>query len=124
MDNKVTKKVNSFLFTPEQNNNLDTEDFNDKHLEKIIEEIYSTDNIEVKTDLNENEIRAITKGQLYAEKYKCNIVDNLCNKLMILKVSNKRMGRKEFKEISQSMQPSYPEEQTMSIPQRLFGKEK
>jgi len=36
---------------------------------KIIEEVFSTNNIDMKTDLNQKQINAITKGKIYAAHF-------------------------------------------------------
>jgi hypothetical protein len=89
----------------------------DEHLLKIIDEIYSKKNIEVKTDLSIRQIMAISKGLLFADRYKCKIMRDFCNKIMILSVSKDRKSRKEFTDISSSMRPEQPAQ--VSLPQRL-----
>lgn len=121
---EITKNVNKFLFTPEPEETNTKESYEGQHIEKIVEEIYSTDDIEVKTDLNDAEIKAIAKGQIFADRYNCNVVEKLCNKIMVLKVSKGRLGRKEFKDIAQSIQNPAPEEALpITMKERFFGKE-
>lgn len=124
MAKKMTDKVNNFLFTPEEPKDLEqsNNDISQAHLLKIIDETYSIENIEVKTDLTEAQIKAITKGQLFAERYNCEIMNKLCNKIMVLSVSKNRLGRKEFAEISKSFQsPMMEERAPLTIKERLMG---
>lgn len=121
MAGKTTKNINAFILTPNNTDNIPQESIQDAHNAKIIEEVYSTENIEVKTDLNELQIKAITKGQLFAEHYNCSIMGKLCNKIMVLSISKNRLGRKEFKEISQNIQ-NPPEPDPITMRERLLGK--
>ena len=125
---KYGKDINKFLFTKDiKEKSVDTENVNqkdarDEYLLKIIDEIYSDKNVEVKTDLNERQILAITRGQLFAERYNCDIMDKLCNKIMKLSISKNRLSRKEFTEISKSItEPSEMEAPPITMRQRLFN---
>lgn len=86
---------------------------------KLLEEIYSKTDIEMKTDLSLDLVKAITKGQLFAVKYESKLMGDLTNRLMILLVSKGRQGRKEFIEMSKSMN-SEPEA-VPTLSQRLLG---
>ena len=120
------KNINAFLLEPtkarfkdeEKENGLDVKD---EYLLKIISEIYSKDNVEVKTDINAKQINAITKGLLFAERYKCNIMKSLCNNIMTLSISKDRKSRKEFTEISKSISTPYEEESEPTLRKRLIG---
>lgn len=93
-------------------------------LNSLVKENYSTDNIAVKTDLNENEIRVFSVGLLFGERYKNPLVTDLVNKLMTLKLSKNRKSRKESVEISKSLLGSNnPEEvEDNSFRKKLLGK--
>jgi hypothetical protein len=86
---------------------------------KLLEEIYSKQDIELKTDLTMPLVKAVTKGQLFAEKYQSKLMSDLTNRLMILLVSNKRQGRKEFIEMSKSLNSA--EEMPVTMSERLLG---
>jgi len=86
---------------------------------KLLEEIYSRKDIEMKTDLDIGLVKALTKGQLFASKYKSQLVEDLTNRLMVLLVSKGRQGRKEFIEMSKAMNTE--EQAPPTISSRLFG---
>ena len=116
-----TPKITAFLLTPQDNPTATKDNVRDEHLLKIIDEIYSEDHIEIKTDLNVPQINAITKGLLFAERYNCTLMGDLCNTMMKLLVSKNRQSRKEFTEISKSMQPHNEEQAPPTLDKRLFG---
>ena len=124
MSKPTTNTITDFLITPQEQEPQQTQSVNDEHLLKIIDETYSKKDIELKTELNQRQVNAITKAQLYGERYNCQIVKDLAQNHMILLVSKDRKGRKEFSEIARSMQaPSMFEEIQPTLKTRLLGKE-
>jgi hypothetical protein len=89
---------------------------------KIVDEIFSTNNIDMKTDLNQKQINAITKGKLYAEHFGSKLMLNLCNLHETLLISKSRAGRKEFIELTKNVL-SHQEQVdfTPTIKERLLG---
>ena len=92
----------------------------DQNFAKLLEEIYSVNNIDIKTDLSQRQVNAITKGKLFATTFNCDIMMNLCNLHETLLISKNRAGRKEFIEMSKSVTNTDQEES--SIRDRLLGK--
>jgi phosphatidate phosphatase APP1 len=91
-----------------------------KHLQMAINEVYSKKNIELKTDLSDNLIKAIARGKLYYKQYGITIVKDLVNEIMMLRVSRNRLGRTEFTKIVQSMNSFSDIETKPSLNQKLF----
>ena len=118
---KATDTISKIFFMadPKTSNEVDST-ARDEYLLKIIDEVYSKENIEVKTDLNVKQINAINKGKLFADRYNCTLLDDLCQNTMILSVSKDRKGRKEFTEISKSIN-SPQEEELPTLGTRLLG---
>lgn len=96
----------------------------DELLLKIIDEIYSTDNIAVKTDLNKPLIKAFTKAELYHEKFGSDLLMKLVDRMAVYLVSSDRKSRKEFTEIAKSV-GAFQQEEALppSLTGRLFGRE-
>ena len=90
----------------------------DENFQYMLEQTYSKDDIELKTDLNVNLINALARGKLYAKTFQSSLMADLCQTVMELRVSNKRQGRKEFSEIARSHN-SVDEEKGLSS--KLFG---
>ena len=86
---------------------------------KVVDEVFNTNNIDMKTDLNQRQINAITKGKLFASQFNCEIMMNLCNLHETLLISKSRAGRKEFIELTKSFDTT--EELQPSIKERLLG---
>lgn len=66
------------------------------------EQLFSRADIELKTDINTNQINALSRGLLFGEKYNCQLMTDLCNKIMLLSVSKNRKSRGEFTDISKA----------------------
>ena len=86
---------------------------------KVVDEVFSVNNIDMKTDLNQKQINAITKGKLFASQFNCQIMMDLCNLHETLLISKSRAGRKEFIELTKSVTNS--DQDTPSIKERLLG---
>jgi len=88
-------------------------------LEKILDSIYDANDIEIKTNITAKQIIPLSKGMVYAKRFKCNIMEQLCDTIMTLSVSKGGGSRKEYVDIAKGIH----EEQKMmpSISQRLFG---
>ena len=114
------KGVNAFLFAqPERNN--EEESVKDEILLKIIDEVFSKKDIEVKTDINSGQVMAFSKGKLYAERYNSSIVSSFVDLLSIYSVSKDRKSRKEFKEISVALNSMTSTDPEPRIRDRLLG---
>ena len=87
---------------------------------KVVDEVFSTNNIDMKTDLNQRQINAITKGKLFANQFNCQIMMDLCNLHETLLISKSRAGRKEFIELTKSV-TNTEDAGTPSIKDRLLG---
>jgi hypothetical protein len=85
------------------------------------EQIFSTDNISVKTDINTRQIMALSKGLIFAERYNSKLMLGLCNQIMILSVSRDRKSRKEFTEVTKSINGGDDGNIIPSLKERLLG---
>lgn len=91
-------------------------------LNELVKQNYSKENIEVKTDINDKQIRAFGVARLFADKYKNILVFNLVEQFMTLSISKDRKSRKEYQEIAKSMLGSQTEiDNRPSMKERLFG---
>ena len=86
---------------------------------KVVDEVFSVNNIDMKTDLNQRQINAITKGKLFASQFNCQIMMDLCNLHETLLISKSRAGRKEFIELTKSVTNN--DQDTPTIKERLLG---
>jgi hypothetical protein len=93
-------------------------------LNAFANENYSVKNIQLKTELNINQITIYSKALLFGKRYKNTVIPELVNNIMRLSVSKNRAGRKEYTSIAQSMLAGIPqvEPQRSTVSERLFGK--
>ena len=89
---------------------------------KVTEEIYSTDKIELKTDLNDRQILAFSSATVFANKYDRPLLKSVVRQLSLYSVSRGRKGRKEFENIAKANLGMSTEEEARSIPDRLLGR--
>lgn len=71
-------------------------------LERALEELFSKKDIQLKTDLSQRQIIALSRGLIFAKKYNCNSMRSLINHVMELSVSKNRQGRGELVSLMQS----------------------
>jgi phosphatidate phosphatase APP1 len=118
---KESEITNFLLVAREAEPNKDENSSRDEFFLKVIDEVFSKENIEVKTDLNNRQIIAMSKGEIFAQRYDCSIMRDLCEAIMIRSVSKDRKGRGEFTEISKSLNMPSEMEESLSLKQRLLG---
>lgn len=92
------------------------------NMKEVLSEVYSKADVEVKTDINNAQIIALSKGEIFAQRYQCTIMRDLCQTIMTLSISKDRKSRKESTEIVKSMNtmPQLTEEPP-TIRRRLLG---
>ena len=95
----------------------------DEIMKEILREVFSVENIEVKTDLKDSQILAFTQAELFADAYQVPLLKTAVDRLSIRLISKNRLGRKEFTEIAKSLRSSAEALNTPTLGGRLFGKE-
>ncbi len=93
-------------------------------LNAFAKENYSTKDIQLKTELNVNQITIYSKALLFGKRYKNTVIPELVYNIMKLSVSKGRAGRKEFTSIAQSVitgMTSFEQPRPNTISDRLFG---
>jgi hypothetical protein len=91
----------------------------DTPIETMIKEMIGTDNIEIKTDLTDQLIVALTKGTIYADRYKNDLMGKLVLVISKYRISRNRKGREEMREMAKGL-GSYNMEESPSFMSRLF----
>ena len=91
-----------------------------EHLKQIVKEAYSKKDIQLKTDLTAKQIEIMTRMSVYQQMFKSKVMQTALSTFMQLRVSHKRLGRKEFVQVAQSFTPS-PQIEPSPIKRRLFG---
>lgn len=123
---KEEKKEEIEITTPERgfdvifgNNQAQAETTpeHDKILIKALDELFSVEGIDLKSDIDNRQIPALTRGYIFAEVYKCRYMAELVKHVLELSVSKNRLGRGEFVKVLQSSSPS-PEEQPLRLMRR------
>lgn len=76
----------------------------EKTLERALDEMFSADGIDLKSDINNAQITAMTRGYIFADVYKSKYMSDLVRHILELSVSKNREGRKEFVKLLQAAQ--------------------
>jgi len=113
---KAVDPMPSLFVNPQsQNTTVETE-----HLKQIVKEAYSKRDIQLKTDLTAKQIEIMTRMSVYQKMFNSKVMNSALTTFMQLRVSHKRLGRKEFVQVAQSLSPS-PQIEPSPIKKRLFG---
>lgn len=103
---------------PIQNDNNDRLEM----LNAITEQNYSTENIQVKTELNVAQVQAFAIGTVFANRYKNKLIKELIDEIMKNNLSKNRQSRKESIDVAKSMLGSQVEtERSNDLKTRLIG---
>lgn len=92
----------------------------EKTIEKALDELFSVDGIDLKSDINNRQISALTRGYIFADVYKCKYMGDLVRHILELSVSKSREGRKEFVRVLQSASREDPQEPLKLVRRRLL----
>jgi len=101
------------------NNQEKEQSISEKLQMAVFNEMLSSKKIELKTDLTQRQINAITRGLLFSKRYNSKLMADLCTTQMKLLVSKGRKGRQEMTQMSQNLH-SNEEVQKQSPLQKLF----
>lgn len=113
-----------FLINPNIATIDETPDLKDELQLKIIDEVFSKTDIQLKTDLTSRQIVAFARAKLYYEKYKVPLISILIQDMSEWLVSKDRKGRKEFTDIAKAFSHSVAGDDLSPSPfGRLLGKE-
>lgn len=96
-------------FEPLTNDVMNSEDsehesLKERALRMSLEEMFSTENMPIKSDLTPAQIMTLSRGMIFAEKYRCKSMQSLVDSVLQLSVSKQRQGRKEFVQLVRSGQ--------------------
>jgi len=90
--------------------------------EQVVKEILSVKNIKTKTDLNDALVVGLTRGTIFSSLFKSKNMQMLVDNISLYRISLKREGRKELKEMVRSLATAQEiEEQKNSLKARLTG---
>ena len=112
------------LFGEEQINNNAPVNPQVEIFSNITKEIYSTKNLELKTELNDKQIMAFSQARAFAKIYKVPLLATFVRNISLYSISKNRKGRKEFSDISKAnlQMAGADEKEPSSIPARIFGR--
>lgn len=113
--------VNDMLFNPPKDDpSEETRSKAEIKMEYLIKQGFTTDNIEMKSDLSKQAIKAIAKGLMHAQIFNDSTLGDLARTVMVLNVSKERKGRQELTEISRMMN-NQEEDGQQTVLNRLLG---
>jgi hypothetical protein len=117
----MSKTINDMIFNPDNNTQqIEERSKTEIKMEYLIKQGFTTDNIEMKTDLSKQAIKAISKGLMHALIFNDSTLETLARTVMVLSVSKERKGRQELTEMSKMMS-NHEEESQSNVLGRLLG---
>jgi len=92
--------------------------------DKITKEMFSSKNIELKTEVNDAQIMAFSQARAFAKRYKTPLLAEFVNNISKYSISRNRKSRKEYGEVAKAnlQMASTEEREARSIPDRLMGR--
>lgn len=89
--------------------------------EKLLSLIYDTTNINVKTDLNQEQVMAVARLELYADYHNIPILKAFTQNFKELQISKDREGRKEATQILAATQSTFGMEEEKNLFDKLVS---
>lgn len=114
------KKIPSLDIVEESLEEENNKTIKDTALELALKELFSDKKMEMKTDLSENLILAMSRGTIFADRYDSETMRSLILTLQRLFVSKDRKGRGEYVDLVRNAQEPL-ETGTPSFFKGLFG---
>lgn len=113
--------INDALFNPASTKAPEEERSKTEiRMEYLLKQGFTKDNIEMKTDLSKQAIKAISKGLMHAHIFQDETLRLLAETVMVLNVSKERKGRQELTELSRVANDSESNNQE-TVLSRLLG---
>lgn len=69
-------------------------------LDKMIGEIFSTKDIDLKTDINDKQVLVFSRAKIYAKTFNMPLVMEFCDSIKILSISKGRKSRGELVDVT------------------------
>lgn len=119
-------KMTEALFSEEAKNGENVQERPHASVEifsKIMDQTFSTDQLELKTELVDKQLMVFSEARLFAEHHSSPLISSLLEFYSLYAISKNRKGRKEFESIAKASFSTLneDEEQRQSIPARLLG---
>lgn len=90
---------------------------------KLSEQIFSREDIDIKTVLNKRQVVAFAQASLYADIFNVPVVKNMVEKLSIYSISENGLSRKEFTELAKSIMSYTNDQDRQTLSKHLLGSE-
>ena len=119
-DNDMPRERGFDILFKDNQANEENSTVHEKTIEKALDELFSVDGIDLKSDINNRQISALTRGYIFADVYKCKYMGDLVRHILELSVSKSREGRKEFVKVLQSASREDPQEPLKLVRRRLL----
>lgn len=78
---------------------------------EVLQQIYSKENLAMKTDLNKKEAITFSRASVIAKYFKCDELAEFANSAKEHFISNKRQGRSEMVDVIKNSQETFAEEE-------------
>ena len=105
---------------------IEEEDFSKSIKETAFEEaivrMFEEDNIEMTSDASKPLILAMSRGDIFVNRFKCDVMELFMKRVLVRSVSNLRKGRGELVALVRNSQDVYDEGTDLTPLAKLFGK--
>ena len=90
--------------------------------EEAMRMMFEPDDIEMRTDLSPPMILAMSRGGIYVDRFKSEVMKDFIHNIQVLSVSKQRKGRGELVALVRNSQDVYDEGVDMSAFAKVMGK--
>ena len=112
-----TSSIELLVETPKEEN----EEPKDSTLEIALKQLFSFEKLEMKSDLSQDLILAMSRGKVFVDKFHSKELNNLMDYILKLSVSKDRKGREEMVELTKNTQDPMDDNGDSSMLRRLFN---
>ena len=91
-------------------------------LEEGLRMMFEPEDIEMRTDLSPPMILAMSRGSVYVDRFKSDVMKNFINKIQVLSVSKQRKGRGELVALVRNSQDAFEEPNDFSALAKVLGR--
>ena len=118
---KIHKSAKEILTENTVDDEMDSKTVKQSAFEEGIKQLFTKDNLQMKTELSPPQITAMSRGRIFEGIYKIGVMNELIDNIQILSVSKGRKGRTELVALVRNSQDIEEIDSGMSGIAKLMG---
>lgn len=119
---KEFKSSQDHLLHKDNEEEIEDKNIKENAFEEAMIRMFEKDNIEMVSDVNPPLVLAMSRGAIFAKRFKSKVMADFIEEILIRSVSKNRKGRGELVALVRNSQDVYEEPNEFSMMQRVLGK--